>query len=141
MIMDPVDLLALAKAVSSDELDLARQSVAPGKYQIDAKIHLVGEISVGKSTEKTPTSSTPWLTVCALILKKSGFQKELAIPMIMDAVREAITLDKDASEALLVNTGVQDVKDRLAAEYKKLPKTPVAGQVRASLKLTKVVKI
>lgn len=134
----PIEMLAIARSFSKDELDLARDGIAPGKYQVDARIHVVGEIQINADTQKTPTSSTPWLTAMAVLVRRCGFQRDAAIKLIMDSVNEAVTLDKDAAEALMLNTGVKQAKDALAQEYAKLPKTPVRGAVSADVKIVTI---
>lgn len=128
-----IQMLAMDRAFKEQELKVARSQVKPGKYSIDMTLRIHGEVSVADDTSKTPTSSTPWLTAMALVLRRSGIQRDRAIEMIMDAVKESITMGDDAEAELMEAVGVAEVKARLTKEYARLPKTPVNGAVKATL--------
>jgi len=86
---------------------------------------------VAPDTDKAPTASIPLLPTCALLLKRMGVQREEALDIIKEVMTEALNLDKSATKALLEDSGVKLMQDRLKAEViEKLPRVPVKGAVK-----------
>lgn len=120
---------AIQRGVDSKK---ARGELNAGVYK-DIRIELsvlVGEMRVGLDSDKAPTSSIPWLTAMALLIKRMGLQREDALETLRDVLTEAIALGNDAAEALAAESGVEEAEKRIREEViSKLPRTPVKGQV------------
>jgi hypothetical protein len=133
--IDPLFSLALQHAMKKGLDAKAREEVGPGVHTnlvMDLTVR-VGEIRVAPDTDKAPTCSIPLLPTLALMIKRMGFQREKALEVLRDVMEEAINLDKDATKALLSETGVADAEKTLKKEViSKLPRTPVKGAVKVS---------
>lgn len=130
--MDPVLIAALSKSLA-DASKQTRDTVPVGEHNLDevVTLHVTGAVSVSADTEKAPTSSIPMLPTLALLLKRMGVQREKAMTMIFEVMKEALELGKDATAELLAETGVAEAEEALKEQViARLPKTPVKGQVR-----------
>lgn len=91
----------------------------------------VGSLQIGHDTDKTPTCSIPLLPTLALLVKRMGATRDAALQMIKDAMTEALTLDKGATEALMAESGVAEaetlIKEKVIAT---LPRTKVRKAVK-----------
>ena len=91
----------------------------------------VGEMSIGHDTDKTPTTSIPMLPTLALLVKRMGATREAALTMLKEVMTEALSLGKDASAMLLLESGVAEtekaIKDEVIAT---LPRSPVKKTVK-----------
>lgn len=93
----------------------------------------MAEIKVGHDTDKAPTSSIPFLAVLGVLTKRMGATRDDALKMVKDSLVEAMTLDKDATQIMFQETGVQEAVDKFKAEIvSKLDRTPVKKSVKAS---------
>jgi len=130
--IDPLFSLALQHAMKKGLDAKAREEVGPGVHTnlvMDLTVR-VGEMRIANDTDKAPTCSIPLLPTLALLLKRMGFQREKALEMLAEVMGEAIALDKDATKALLAETGVKEAQDLLQKDViAKLPRTPVNGRV------------
>lgn len=92
----------------------------------------MSELTFGHDTDKSPTCSIPLLPTLALLVQRMGATREAALEAIKDSMEEALTLGKDATEALLRNSGVADaeqmIKDKVISQ---LPRTKVRKTVKA----------
>jgi len=133
--LDPIFSLALQHAMKKGLDAKARDEVGPGVHTglvMDLTVR-VGEMRIGNDTDKAPTCSIPMLPTLALLLKRMGFQRDKALEMLSEVMEEAISLDKDATKALLAETGVKEAQDLLKKNViAKLPRTPVKGAVKVS---------
>lgn len=135
MTMTALQALAFSKAVSEATATRARDEVAPGLHIVEPfTVEIGGELMIAEDTEKTPTSSTPWLVVIALALKRSGVQADSTLQAILEAVEEANVLGKDAREKLLDDPKVAAIQEKVKAGYKTLAKTKVRGTVKPNIK-------
>jgi len=130
--IDPLFSLALQHAMKKGLDAKAREEVGPGVHTnlvMDLTVR-VGEMRIANDTDKAPTCSIPLLPTLALLLKRMGFQRDKALEMLSEVMEEAISLDKDATKALLAETGVKEAQDLLQKDViSKLPRTPVNGRV------------
>jgi hypothetical protein len=133
--IDPLFSLALQHAMKKGLDAKARDEVGPGVHTnlvMDLTVR-VGELRVAADTDKAPTCSIPLLPTLALLLKRMGFQRDKALEMLAEVMEEAINLDKDATKALLSESGVKEAQDLLKKNViAKLPRTPVKGSVKVS---------
>lgn len=133
--LDPIFSLALQHAMKKGLDAKAREEVGPGVHNnlvMDLTVR-VGEMRIANDTDKAPTCSIPMLPTLALLLKRMGFQRDKALEMLAEVMEEAINLDKDATKALLAETGVKEAQDLLKKNViAKLPRTPVKGSVKVS---------
>jgi len=132
--IDPQFSLALTQAAKHGlDAKVAREQTEPGVYRnIKMLVEIeVPEMRVAPDTDKAPTASIPLLPTCALLLKRMGVQREEALDIIKEVMTEALNLDKSATKALLEDSGVKLMQDRLKAEViEKLPRVPVKGAVK-----------
>jgi hypothetical protein len=131
--IDPKIALALITAIKKGvDAETARAETNPGVYR-DIRLDLtveVAEMRVAPDTDKTPTSSIPLLPTLALLLKRMGVQREDALEVLRDVMKQALEMGKDAAKQLLEETGVAEMEERLRQEViEKLPRVPVKGAV------------
>jgi hypothetical protein len=130
--IDPLFSLALQHAMKKGLDASAREEVGPGVHTnlvMDLTVR-VGEMRIGADTDKAPTCSIPLLPTLALMIKRMGFQRDKALEVLTEVMTQAINLDKDATKALLAETGVADAEKLLKTEViAKLPRTHVDGRV------------
>jgi len=133
--IDPLFSLALQHAMKKGLDAKARDEVGPGVHTnlvMDLTVR-VGELRVGTDTDKASTCSIPLLPTLALMIKRMGFQRDKALEVLTEVMTQALNLDKDATKALLAETGVADAEKFLKEEViAKLPRTPVKGAVKVS---------
>lgn len=132
----PTYALALEQAIRKGlNTKSARMELDTGVYHdinVTLEVH-VDEMRVAPDTDKAPTTSIPLLPTCALLLKRMGIQREEALDMMREVMVEALDMGKDATQALLDETGVADMEKRLKEEViSKLPRVPVKGAVRVN---------
>lgn len=136
--LNNVELLALSKSVKDTLTKSMSESTAPGTYPVDFTVHVTGTVQKGQDTTKVPTSRIPTLAALAVMVQRLGVQRERAVSILMDCVKQAIELDGDAEEALLEKSGVREMEARLKQELAKLPPTKVNGPVKVLLNVTKL---
>jgi hypothetical protein len=132
--IDPVFATAILHALKKGvDAQNARDELEPGVYN-DIKVGLsirVGEMRVAPDTDKAPTSSIPVLPALALLVRRMGLQRHEALATLREVMQEALTMKGDASEKLLLETGVLEAQEMLKTEViAKLPRTPVKGAVQ-----------
>jgi hypothetical protein len=131
--IDPVFATAIMHALKKGvDGQNARDELRPGVYN-DIKVSLtvsVGEMRVAPDTDKAPTSSIPMLSALALLVRRMGLQRHEALATLREVMQEALAMKSDASEKLLLETGVIEAQEMIKTEViSKLPRTPVKGQV------------
>lgn len=90
----------------------------------------VGEMVLGHDTTRIPTASIPLLASLALVLKRSGFQREQSMEILRQAMKDALTLDQKAADTLMEELGVKEAETQLKEEViKNLPKTQVKKSI------------
>jgi hypothetical protein len=116
--------LALVKAIGEHKLTVA--GVYPVKTTLT--VELDATVTKGKSENYIPTVDIPLKATLAIVLKKAGFQRENAQRIIIEAMQEALTLDKSAIESMeelsLINQADEHVQKITAA----LPTKTRAGK-------------
>lgn len=124
-------LKAITKTAGTGDLrDLARPDQTLRGLVIDLQLE-IDQIDIGHDTDKTPTCSIPMLAAMALLIKRMGITRESGLNTLRDVMKEAMTLGKDASKALLEESGVaaaqQRIKDEVIAT---LPRTRVRKSIK-----------
>lgn len=134
--MDIVLHTALAKALARD-----LPALAPGTYEVDAEITLRvhGTVRKGEDVEYTPTVEIPLLATLALVLEKSGFMREHAKAILVEAMTEAIRTPADAianrlNDVHAAMAHVREVTDTL-------PKKIRAGAVTVRAAVTETAPV
>jgi len=134
-----VQIAAIEAGLRSLEIGEAKERIRPGDHGFDFNINIKGFLKKGEDYSKPPTTSTPWLAVIGLFVRRSGIQRELAMELIRDAMIEASNAkgDKKAEKLLLEETGVGSAieaykKDVIA----KLPKTICQGPITSTVNVT-----
>jgi hypothetical protein len=129
----PIALAILNAAKKGIDAKTAREETEPGVYR-DIKVDVtieVDELRVAPDTDKSPTTSIPMLTTCALLLQR--FQpndREKALDVFRQVMTQAMDMSKDAQKKLLSDSGVADLEKVLKEEIiAKLPRVPVKGAV------------
>ena len=132
--IDPTFALAILQAAKKGvDAKIARDETNPGVYRnIKLDVHIeIDEMRVGADTDRAPTTSIPWLPTCALLLKRMGLQREEALHVLKDVMTQALDMGTDATKALLSDSGVSDMQERLKTEViAKLPRVPTKGAVK-----------
>jgi hypothetical protein len=141
--IDPKYSLALLQAAKKGlDAKTARDETKPGVYRnIKMTVEIeVDEMRVAPDTDKAPTASIPLLPTLALLLKRMGVQREEGLDIIKEVMTEALDMGKDATSALLADSGVEAMQKRLKTEViDKLPRTPVKGAVKVEKEAVSVV--
>lgn len=126
------ELVAINKAITSKTVNAAMAALPPGEHEIDVTVRIKGKIVKGEDTMRVPTANVPLLPALALVAKYAGATGPAAINAIIDAVREAATMDKDAAEALVAREGIDIALAKLKAQISsELPKVRRAGVTKA----------
>ena len=131
-------MVLLAKWLAAETGELS-----PGQYEVDevVTLRLQGIIKVSGMVEYTPTISFPHLTVMALLLHKMGFQRERASEMLVEAMRESLTIGEKADGA--VGALVADLKtamERVRSITAQLPKSTRRGPTRIEKMRVEIVR-
>lgn len=124
-----------------------RDKVAPDQVMKGLVVNLtleVGELQIGHDTDRAPTCSIPMLPVLGLLVKRMGFQRDKALTLLREVMTEALTMDKKAAEAILIEEGVEEAEQAVKNEViARLPRTRVAKAIKAkgaTLTVTGVVQ-
>lgn len=129
---DPIKLIALDKALKKKDADEARREVKPGTYPVDFTVHVSGSIKVGEDSDKVPTVSIPFKDVLALFVQRAGITRETSLKLLRECVATALKDDNTAAGCL--DEHIEAVyAEEVATVLASLPRTKVAGQVRATL--------
>ena len=98
----------------------------------------IDQLKIGHDTDRAPTASIPLLPTLALLIKRMGATREAAMEMMTEVMDEALTLDKDATTALLEEQGVADAQAAIKKKViGKLPRTKVKKMAKVKgVKLT-----
>lgn len=102
-------------------------TVPAGVHRFDFVVRVSGEATKAPDGEKKPTSRALTLETLALFIQRSGIQREKALEILVEVMRDNIILGDDQKVALMEVTGVKAAKERLDEEMEKLPKTKTAG--------------
>ena len=147
--LSPEILLALQAGVKKaiDDVEKAggdlKDRATPNQTLKGLSVNIVltlDEVAIGADTDKSPTCSIPLLPTLALMVKRMGCTRDAALTLIREVMQQALTMDKDATKALLEEAGVAEAETQIKTEViGKLPRTKVQKAVRikgASLTVT-----
>lgn len=125
-------IAAIDAAFKADAIKSAKGNLTEGTHTVDFTVRVQATLDKGADTMVKPTTSMPWLTVLALFVQRSGFQRDAAMDMIRAAMTDAVNMDGDAAKALASAAGVDAAKELFDAEVlSQLPKVPRQGAVKA----------
>ena len=133
--LSPIEQLALSK------IDLPKKvrDLAPvGKDQrVDFIVHVRGAVEVQPDYEKAPAQQIPLYATVALVLKRvPGLQREKALALFAECMREAVLADEEARKVMLGEfPELEDIEDNVRTIVGELPKTPAKGAVKANLQV------
>lgn len=125
--LNDTETMALATAISTKEAKKAKQNMPEGEHEIDFFVRIFGKLTK-KVSDKSATSSIPWLKSIAIALHKSGVQRENILFAIEEAVKTSMVMGQDEIAEML-GMNYEDI-DNLVSRIKKeivakLPKTEV----------------
>jgi len=125
-------IAAIDAAFKSDAIKDAKGALEQGQHTVDFTVRVQAVLDKGADTMVKPTTSMPWLTVLALFVQRSGFQRDTAMALIRAAMTDAVNMDGDAAKLLAKAAGVDEAKALFDAEVlAQLPKVPRQGAVKA----------
>lgn len=165
--MTPIELLALAKIISTKVKDDARSQVAPGTYSVNLDVHVEGTYKVEEDYLKDPTVSVPWTEAYALlrevaiqgvdemiarvdrgetitrqdleVIKTAGFLSEDLIVDCIQTAFNAKNAPKGQGAVIALVPEVEAAQERAkAAISKRIGKTPSSGRVLPDLKVEQI---
>lgn len=133
--MNDVVTIALGKALEK----AGKQIKLPaGEHAVDTTLTLRvrGTVKKGQDHEYTPTVDIPLLATMALLLEKSGFQRERSKELLIDAMREALDADVEGDEVVAervkdIEAAMVHVREVTAA----LPKKTKAGPTNVAVEI------
>ena len=134
--MQAVETLVLAKLVKEKTLKEIRPSVAPGKYPVDMQVNIKGTMKVGEDSEYIPTVHIPMKATLAFLLKRMGFQRDAAVAMLAEAMKEALNSNEESEEAIAALATVAESEKMVTEMLGSLPKAKKQGMVTTDLKVT-----
>jgi len=145
--MEPVKILAAAKAIKAAAEKQAKAELSPGSYPVDVKVRIRGQINVFEPEEYTPTTSIPLKSALALFIRRCGVTRDAALAALQDAMIDALRHaegDADANIAAAISEDLEVVDDCLArveAMAKALPKKQRDGKVTTKLTVEELVAV
>ncbi len=97
----PTITLALAKAVSADDLKVISAEVAEGIHHVDATIRIHGTLKKGKPFETTvPAAVDPWALLRRALSKLSGVTVEALVREVLENPEEPAEIADRAKAAI-----------------------------------------
>lgn len=134
-IMNDLVTMALAKTFEKQAKAI---KIPAGEYAIDTTLTISVKGTVKKLDDHlfTPTVDIPLLTTMALLLEKSGFQRELSKDLLIEAMQEALAMNVEASEVVAervkdIEAAMLHVQEVTAA----LPKRPRSGATYVTVQI------
>lgn len=128
--MNALEKLALVKLLGKDLDD------APvGKHHVAGRVTLDLDATISRSpdSEYTPTVSVPLKATLALVLHRAGFQRDRAAEIIVEAMREALTLGEHGADEIAERIAdVDAAMERVTEITESLPKQKRKGATRVT---------
>jgi hypothetical protein len=105
--MNELTMLALAKFFKDNSNNFIPK---PGHHSIEDEftIKVKGTVFKGNDVDFTPTVEIPLLSTLALVLEKSGFQREKSQSILIEAMTEA--LENESSTSQSVKERIKDIE-------------------------------
>ena len=106
-----------------------------GEYEFDFVVRFSGNLKKDQDSLRRPTTSIPYLTAMALLVRRMGIQRDEAVRLILAALQEALEVggNKKAEEILLEEVGVAEAKAQLEIGLDTLPKKIVKGKTHLNV--------
>lgn len=129
--MNDVVTVALGKALEKTAKGIA---IPAGEHAIDTTLTLRirGTVKKSEDGEYTPTVDIPLLATMALLLEKSGFQRERSKELLIDAMQEALAGGEVVAERVKdIEAAMVHVREVTAA----LPKKTRTGATKVAVEI------
>ena len=109
--MNAALIAAAVKHLNGVLKDLGK--VEPGVHDVDGQVvvSVRGTVSKSEDVEYVPTADIPLLATLALVLEKSGFQRERSKALLVEAMTEALVAKATASSAVAAR--VKDIEEAM----------------------------
>jgi len=130
--------LAIANSFGKDTKEF---KATPGTHNVDqvVTLRIKGQIKKALDGEYTPTVDIPLLPTLALLLEKSGFQRELSKKLLVEAMTEALSWGDKASEDIESKTkDIQEAMAHVREITNKLPKKTKSGATTVKVSIEEV---
>lgn len=117
-------------------------TLIPGVHNVDETVILKikGNINKGDDVDYTPTADIPLLATLAVVLEKSGFQRENIKNILIESMTEAILLNEKGEDH--VKERCRDI-DAAMAHVRQittaLPKKTKSGATRCNIQVEQLV--
>lgn len=133
--MQDAVMVALANALTKNSKPI---KLAVGEHAIDTTVTLKirGTVKKGADNDYTPTVDIPLLSTMALLLEKSGFQREHSKGLLIEAMQEALALNVEADE--VVAERVKDIEaamEHVREVTGNLPKKTRSGPTNVAVEI------
>ena len=137
--LNDLTTLALSRAISNKADAAARSGVVAGTYDVDVTVRVRGTLEVLEDTDKTPTVSLPMKEVLALFIARSGCTREHSLNLLRECMADALRDGVKGEGAVAAAADIAAEHKKAVAEMlKSLPRTFVAGAVKADIEATLV---
>jgi hypothetical protein len=127
--LSELELLALSKVSCPKGV---RNKLGPcTQIPFDFTVRVHGHVTIEPDYKKRPSTSIPYLVVMALLLKRlPNVSRDKAAAMVLECLREALTMDKSTRDTILENyPELTDSESAVQALLDDLPKTSSKGGV------------
>lgn len=126
-----ITMLALTKWTDKQ----ARKNAAPGEYEIDETVRVVGTIRIGEDYDTAPTVSLPMLPILALFIQRAGITRECSERLLSEVAAQAIGDDGKVGDAMVADIdGIKATLERVKRNViAKLPRQQRTGPVKVNL--------
>ena len=140
--LTPEEILAIMKAVSTKESTQARKAIAnDSQVEVDTLVRVKGLLKRGEAFSSKGTSRLPWKVAIALLLTRSGVTGPGSIELLTEAIRDAVTMNKDSRDALLKENGIGDALQIVDKELcEKLPPIEKDGNISFAASVVEAVR-
>lgn len=139
--MEAKNVMAVSKAVRKKDVTSARDALSEGRYEVDMLVRLMGEVVVGRDTQKTATTSLMSVEFLLLTLRAAGVTRGAAMASIKAVASGYLNgwtgSDEDkemAKRARKEALGKYDPKGEMSKIFDgvkaELPSIPVRGSVK-----------
>ena len=130
----PLTTLALGKLLSRKAIETARAEIGSGTHPVDVTVRVTGDLDIAEDSERMPTVKVLTKATLALLLRRMGCTRLDALALLQSVFEDALTLDEDAREALLEESGVDEALDIFDKKVlRRLPKISCRGRVTSNL--------
>lgn len=140
--LTPEEILAIMKAVPTKEVTKVRKAIAnDSQVEVNTLVRVKGILKRGEAFDSKGTSRVPWKVAIALLLKRSGVTGPGSIELLTEAIRDAVTMNKDSRDELLKENGIGDALQIVDKELcEKLPPIQKDGNISFAASVVEAVR-